>query len=128
MSPVGAEISGIRSCLTARCADEQECVSGMEASGICCDTLGTTGRVLDKSIADATGGSVVQWLEMKSNARRRLLDAEWRDWTSLPQDSPARQAWINFWPQSGNVPNWDAVGWLALGDAIDLLLWKPRAT
>jgi hypothetical protein len=38
-----------------------------------------------------------------------------------------RSAWKTFWPQTGNIPNWDAVGLLASNSHIEYLLVEAKA-
>jgi hypothetical protein len=40
----------------------------------------------------------------------KKLDREWKGLEFLDSASDVKSAWVKFWPQSGNVPNWDAVG------------------
>ncbi len=56
-----------------------------------------------------------------------MLDGEWKGLDFLPDDLPAKDDWRKFWPQTGNVPNWDAVGWLQQGPQMDLLLVEAKA-
>ena len=45
----------------------------------------------------------------------------------LPDGHPARAAWCNAWPQTGNVPNWDAVGILTGNGISEWLLVEAKA-
>jgi hypothetical protein len=74
---------------------------------------------LNESVHAATGGHVEEWL--RRDAR------EWKGLDFLPSDSSARQAWPKFWPQSGNVQNWDAVGRLRVKQESRWLLVEAKA-
>lgn len=38
-----------------------------------------------------------------------------------------RAAWVKFWPQTGNVPNWDAIGRLESNSCVEYLLVEAKA-
>lgn len=54
-------------------------------------------------------------------------DAEVKGLDFLPQADPARMRWSSAWPQTGNVPNWDAVGRLHRGGTTEWLLVEAKA-
>lgn len=70
---------------------------------------------------------VFKWLDFHFDPGRGVLDAEWRGVDFLPAEHPARRAWPSFWPQTGNVPNWDAVGVAEIGGREEWLLVEAKA-
>jgi hypothetical protein len=56
----------------------------------------------------------IEWFDFRFNPRLRLLDAEHKGLEFMAEDEPARVAWGDFWPSTGNPPNWDAVALLTL--------------
>ncbi|MBI2841851.1 MAG: hypothetical protein HYX78_00465 [Armatimonadetes bacterium] len=90
--------------------------------------LGRHRNALNQAIEQETGGRVVDWLDFGFD-RSRFLDSELKGLNFLTADSYAdvKRAWAAFWPQTGNVPNWDAVGWLTFGSNMELLLVEAKA-
>lgn len=54
-------------------------------------------------------------------------DAEWKGVNFLPEIHSARKEWFQYWPHTGNVPNWDAVGVLKNNGAHEWLLVEAKA-
>jgi hypothetical protein len=79
---------------------------------------------LDHVVAQVTGGVVIRWLAPPPAGYDGL---EWKGLDFLPEDHPARRAWKLFWPQSGNVHNWDAVGELEKDGQREWLLVEAKA-
>jgi hypothetical protein len=50
-----------------------------------------------------------------------------KGWTLSTQILGVKSAWVKFWPQTGNVPNWDAVGLLDSGSHVEFLLVEAKA-
>jgi hypothetical protein len=52
-----------------------------------------------------------EWLDFPKDNSRKSLDNEYEGIGFFPQDiwSKIEVDWINFWPQTGAAPNWDAV-------------------
>lgn len=91
---------------------------------------------LNRRVEEAIGGGrVLDWLPLRYETDRdrierhplspvldpktgqhvrrpRILDAELKGVGFLPPDdlTRVRQPWSDYWPQRGNIPNWDAVG------------------
>lgn len=61
---------------------------------------------LNERVLDVTGGTTVEWL---SPVLTGQPTREWRG-VEFVQDTDVARAWRQFWPQYGNVPNWDAIG------------------
>jgi hypothetical protein len=70
---------------------------------------------------------VLSWLDFPSDPGQPLNDAEWKGLGFLSDDEPAKRAWLDFWPQMGNVPNWDAVGLAQSGERTEWLLIEAKA-
>lgn len=66
--------------------------------------------------AIGNGAAALDWLDSAWNRGAVWPDAEIKGLDFLPVAHPARIDWEQKWPQTGNVPNWDAVGRLLLGD------------
>jgi len=56
----------------------------------------------------------IEWFDFRFDPTRKYLDAELKGVEFLMDDESAKQTWPDFWPTSGNPPNWDAVGLLTL--------------
>lgn len=66
----------------------------------------------DRRVLHAVGQpeSRVKWLDHGVDPGREWPDIEPKGLSFLPDGDPVRAKWESQWPQSGNVPNWDAVG------------------
>jgi hypothetical protein len=85
---------------------------------------------LNRAIEQQTGGRVLDWLDFHFDPRRKFpyLDAELQGLEFLGPDLEAdRAAWAKFWPQTGNPPNWDAVGLLQLDSHTEFALVEAKA-
>jgi hypothetical protein len=91
--------------------------------------LGYHRRDLNRAIEQQTGGTVLDWLEFSFGTRREFphLDAEWKGLEFLDPDVQVRSAWAKFWPQTGNAPNWDAVGFMHFDSHVEHLLVEAKA-
>lgn len=91
--------------------------------------LGYHRRDLNHAIEQQSGGRVLDWLDFSFDARRRFphLDSEWKGLEFLDPNVGVRSEWTTFWPQTGNVPNWDAVGLLQLGSHSEFILVEAKA-
>ena len=89
--------------------------------------LGYHRKALDKAVLEAVGGQAVEWLDFPFGPSQARPDAEWQGVDFLPTDSPARKVWLQFWPQTGNVPNWDAVGRVEINGCREWLLVEAKA-
>src|SRR5207248_1762742 len=60
--------------------------------------------------------------------RGPLFALEWKGVDFLPSSfAPVKAQWAKFWPQTGNVPNWDAVGLLRRGASEEWVLIEAKA-
>ncbi len=89
--------------------------------------LGYHRKALNSAVEELTGGTVKEWLDRPFNSQKKFLDAEWKGLDFLPDDSPAKNEWKNFWPQTGNVQNWDALGVFQKGSSKEFLLVEAKA-
>lgn len=95
--------------------------------------LGRHRHRFNDSVGRVIGGEVTDWLDFPPTPGGKpyfdgpRLEGEWTGLDFLPPDHPARRVWPAFWPQTGNVPNWDAVGRVRVGPADDLLLVEAKA-
>jgi hypothetical protein len=95
--------------------------------------LGRHRHCLNERVREATGGDVLDWTDYLWKPSGQppyfngpTFDAEWRGLDFLAGDIRARRWWPRFWPQTGNVHNWDAVGWLRVGAQVELLLVEAK--
>lgn len=91
--------------------------------------LGYHRRELNRKVEQETAGRVLDWLDLSFGTKRAFpyLDAEWKGVDFLDPDAEVRSAWKDFWPQTGNVPNWDAVGILQSEAHVEYLLVEAKA-
>ena len=85
---------------------------------------------LNRAIGQQTGGRGLDWLDFDFDSHRKFphLDAEWRGVDFLPPDfEGVKTAWAGFRPQTGNVPNWDAVGLLQADSHTEFILVEAKA-
>ena len=89
--------------------------------------LGYHREALDQAVRQATRGSIFRWLDFAFSPTGKSPDAEWQGLHFLPKHSPVRRSWPQFWPQTGNVPNWDAVCQLEFDGRREWLLVEAKA-
>lgn len=88
--------------------------------------LGYHRNKLNGEVQNATGGRVIDWLDFRFGDEG-TLDCEWKGVDFVDPTSRVKSAWLEFWPQSGNVPNWDAGGRLESNSATEYLLIEAKA-
>ncbi len=81
---------------------------------------------LNRAVEGQTGGRVVDWLDF-AFSRDGKRDSEWKGVDFLDSAPDVKSAWLTFWPQTGNVPNWDAVGRLESNSGTEYLLVEAKA-
>jgi len=91
--------------------------------------LGYHRNALNKAIKEKTGGRMRDWLDFEfgTEGRSDHLDSELKGVDFVDADPELKSAWIKFWPQTGNVPNWDAVGLLESNSGVEYLLAEAKA-
>jgi hypothetical protein len=88
--------------------------------------LGYHRHELNRAVERKTGGRVVDWLDFAFGGDGKP-DREWKGVDFLDSTSDVKCAWQKFWPQTGNVPNWDAVGHLESDSGVEYLLVEAKA-
>ena len=86
--------------------------------------LGRHRHELHRRIEQTVGGRMIDWVDFKFAQDKQ--DAEWKGVDFLPDYLPVKRGWANFWPQTGNVQNWDAVGWIDMKSHAELLLVEAK--
>lgn len=86
--------------------------------------LGRHRNRLNQEVLATSGADSVEWLDSPFGRGRE--DAEWKGLDFLP-DAEVRAQWSQFWPQTGNVQNWDAVGQIRAGGEASWLLVEAKA-
>lgn len=91
--------------------------------------LGWHRNYLNKQIAAVIGYDQIRWLDFLVGRDKdgQPHDAEWKQLNFLPAGSPARKSWPDFWPQSGNQQNWDAVGVATFKHGDEWILVEAKA-
>lgn len=100
--------------------------------------LGRYRRGFTKMVCDAMDASDLQWLDFRPGGAYKagagkveLPDNEWKGLdfltTVVDSEAPIFEAWQEFWPQSGNVHNWDAVARGRFGQPAFWLLVEAKA-
>lgn len=83
--------------------------------------------ILEKIAIDGS----IEWLDFnfKKNPKKLDCDAEWKGFDFLDYNKYKKvfTKWKMFWPQTGNKPNWDLVGWLHNNLKKELLLLEAKA-
>ena len=74
--------------------------------------MGRHRQLFDRKVTEAIGSTRgrVEFLDFKFKAGEVWPDAEWKGVDFIPANHSAHAAWYSYWPQTGNVPNWDAIG------------------
>jgi hypothetical protein len=88
--------------------------------------LGYHRHKLNREMEQEIGGRVIEWLDFEFGGERKL-DREWKGVDFVGSAVGVKSAWLEFWPQSGNVPNWDAVGRLESESGVEYLLVEAKA-
>lgn len=89
--------------------------------------LGKQCSKLDSAIFSVTGARKCHWHHGPYGRADGEGKREWRGIDFLPENHPARAAYLDFWPGSGSAPNWDAVARLATEADEEWLLVEAKA-
>lgn len=102
------------------------CGYGSEFHLLC--YLGYHRAELNRNIEKETGGRVLEWLDFDFDPRKKYphWNRELKGVEFLRKGEDVKAAWNAFWPQTGNVPNWDAVGQLQSGSQVEYLLVEAK--
>lgn len=88
--------------------------------------LGYHRQELNRAIEKETGGLVTEWLDF-AFGRKGKLDREWQGVDFVESPTDVKAAYMKFWPQTGNVPNWDSVGRLESDSVVKYILVEAKA-
>jgi hypothetical protein len=88
--------------------------------------LGYHRHELNRAVEEKIGGRVSDWLDFPVGGKGKL-GKEWKGVDFVDSPSDVKSAWLKFWPQTGNVPNWDAVGHLESNSDNECLLVEAKA-
>ena len=92
--------------------------------------LGRHRAFLNAEVLKQTGGSVIEWVDFSFTSgiaeNQNYGDGEAKGVNFLDRANPAREEWRQWWPQTGNVPNWDAVGVHRMRDVDEWLLVEAK--
>lgn len=90
--------------------------------------LGYHRSALQQAIGQVIPGlQGIDWLDHPFDPANPFLSREWKGLDFLPLDMKARKGWPQFWPQMGNVQNWDAVGKVVIRGEPTWLLVEAKA-
>lgn len=78
------------------------------------------------SCGGANRGHIIDWVDF-AFGRDGEADSEWKGVDFLDSAPDVKSAWLEFWPQMGNLPTWDAVGRLESNSGIAYLLVEAKA-
>ena len=90
--------------------------------------LGYHRSLLSQKVAEVLAAEQVVWLDFPFSAAGGPLqdDREFKGLDFLENASVLRQ-WAEFWPQSGNTQNWDAIGKASIGRQEAWVLVEAKA-
>ena len=89
--------------------------------------LGRHRGLFNQRVLSCVGGTKIEWLDFKFDPKNTWPDAELAGMDFLSDGAPAKDAWRNFWPQTGRPPNWDAVGRITVEGNEEWLLVEAKA-
>lgn len=90
--------------------------------------LGYHRAYLSQKVIEVVGGRWVEWLDFGFSQKNAPLQDD-REFVGLEfiRDAQVQERWKSFWPQTGNVQNWDAVGRISFGDTTEWLLVEAKS-
>ena len=71
--------------------------------------------------------SPITWLDFNFDPKKTWADAELKGLNFLTKDQKLQYEWKQWWPQTGNSMNWDAVGWLGSPENKTPILIEAKA-
>jgi len=82
-----------------------------------------------RHVEASTGLKGITWhdFDFTAGVAKNHGDAEIKGLNFLPAGHPASVLWHTWWPQTGNVHNWDAVGEYRIDDSTNYLLVEAKA-
>lgn len=90
--------------------------------------LGRHRRWFTDQVEASTGLTGITWqdFDFTEGVAKNHGDAEIKGMNFLPAGHPVRAQWNSWWPQTGNVHNWDAVGECRAKHATEYLLVEAK--
>ncbi len=90
--------------------------------------LGRHRRWFTQYLEDNTGLKGITWRDFgcTGDVAKNHGDAEIKGLDFLPTGHPAKERWNSWWPQTGNVHNWDAVGECRVDNSTQYLLVEAK--
>ena len=90
--------------------------------------LGYHRHNLCNHILNVTGGDTIEWLDFHFSSRNESLynDME-RYGLDFIDEKDAQFKWKQFWPQTGQAHNWDAVGKLSINGSTEWILVEAKS-
>jgi len=79
---------------------------------------------LAAAVEAAVGGHGLHWFDLPFDESEQG-ESEWKGLDFLPC-GPVKEEWANWWPQTGNVQNWDAVGLIQCGSVAEWILAEAK--
>jgi hypothetical protein len=89
--------------------------------------LGRHREELNRRVIESVGCDRIEWLDFGFDARGNEGDSELRGIDFLNPGLALQRAWSDFWPQSGNVHNWDAIAKITCSGSDEWLLVEAKA-
>ena len=88
--------------------------------------MGRHRSYFDRFVIGATGASSISWLDFHFSGNAPWFDREFKGLEFI-QNNEVLNEWKSFWPQTGNVQNWDAVGKIQIEDRENWLLLEAKS-
>jgi len=88
--------------------------------------LGRHRHRLDEKVRGALEADAIRWNDFMFKQMSKWHDVEWTG-VDFIGDEEVRSAWATFWPQSGSVQNWDAVGEVRRDGAWEWVLVEAKS-
>jgi hypothetical protein len=89
--------------------------------------LGYHREYLSKKTLSLTGGISIEWLDFNfSEENASLCDDRELLGLEFIHDTQVQEKWKSFWPQTGNIQNWDAVGKIHFDNYYEWLIVEAK--
>ena len=90
--------------------------------------LGYHRQFLSNQVLKATGGDTMQWLDFHfSSLNQSLYDDMEQYGLDFIEEKIAQSEWRQFWPQTGQAHNWDAIGKISVNGSIEWVLTEAKS-
>jgi len=89
--------------------------------------LGYHRNYLSQKVLSVTGGNSIDWLDFQFSKKNRPLMDD-REFLGLEfvHNMRVQEKWKEFWPQTGNPPNWDAIAQIHIDNQQEWLLIEAK--